>query len=125
MEDALLRIAAVVVAVGAAGGVMAKAIKDIWKMAQRVKAILDLVEYELQPNEGGSLRDQVDANYRALSKLRKNQADDENIMADHLRDIHDRDEIVDEILFNILDRLRNLDGGSGREQFDPPEGHPV
>ena len=71
MTDPVSVVAGWVVVVGAALGVVAKAIRDMWKVAQRVHDVWELVTYELQPNDGASLKDEVQRANLRLDELER------------------------------------------------------
>lgn len=86
-----------VAAVGTALVTLWKATVTIWKMAQRISAMWELVEQELKVNGGTSLRDKVDTIVLRLDSLERLQ------LADNERTVEYRRA--------VLHRLHILDGG--------------
>lgn len=103
-ESAALTVTAWIGAVLTVLGGLWKTITTIWKMAQRVADLWELVNYELTSNDGKSLKDQSVVLGLRLDELERIRLADEEVRLS--RQAH-----VDRVHTEILTRLHNLDGG--------------
>lgn len=101
MSDRLTELGPLIGSVTAAVTALWLGIRSVWKMGAHIHSILKLVEQELKPNGGGSIKDTMD---RIEMRINNNEA----------------------ALEHLLVRMRLRDGGSwdgaGRRNSDGIEG---
>lgn len=109
MPDRVLTVTAWIAAATTALVTTWKTLKAVWKMAQRISDMWELVEKELKVNGGTSIRDKVDTIVLRLDSLERLQLDDYQRTVEYRR--------------AVLHRLHILDGGPG--DYTEVEGVPV
>lgn len=75
--EPVAEVAAWIVGIAAAGGVLTKLVKGLWNLANAIRETREIV-MELKPNAGGSVNDKITTIHNKVERLEERMNTDEN-----------------------------------------------